>query len=53
MSFTKLLKGAEWVAIASVVIIIAWLLILQSGVSDRIKRIVTAAVVVSPIPPIP
>jgi len=48
------LKFAKGVVIASVVIIVAWLWILsRPEISARVKRWVTGAVVISPIPPFP
>ncbi len=42
------------IIIASVVIIVAWLLLLRSNrVSARVKKFVTGLVIISPIPPIP
>lgn len=42
------------IIIASVVIIVAWLLLLRSDrVSTRVKKFVTGLVIISPIPPIP
>jgi hypothetical protein len=50
----KAAKAAEVIAIASVIIIVAWLLILRSPhVSNRMKALITGAVVVSPVPPVP
>lgn len=40
--------------IASAIIIVVWLIILQiPGISKKIKSAITAIVVASPIPPIP
>lgn len=42
------------VIIASVIILVAWVLILcDDRVSERVKQFVTGLVTVSPIPPIP
>lgn len=47
-------SSLQKIVIASVVIIVIWLLLLSSNkVSARVKKFVTGLVVISPIPPIP
>lgn len=41
------------IVIASVIIIVAWLLLLRSNIPEKIKTFVTSLVIASPIPPIP
>ena len=45
--------AAAWVIIASIVILLIWILILESNVSRRVKTLSTAFVIASPIPPVP